>query len=281
MRRKMYGVEEAIGLIANKLSMPELKDLMEERDGETCSSTDRDSSRQAMASASIPSSLAPPTWEVVMDPKSGPATIPASCVSTVPHIRTPGLLPTGDRSHLDLITSGVVSLENAEVFFALYSQRLDSFLYRILIDHDSLSSVRASSPLLTAAVCAVGALHKSSTEFDACYEEFITLSAAQVFSKKNTADDVRALCIGAFWLSDVSWTLVGLGEHLAILSLVHLRCADSCASGTYRYRDRTPSMYKQDASREKGVLPAHSSMVPRICLRSSLLHRLWQASNDA
>jgi hypothetical protein len=31
MRRKMCGLEEAIGLIANKLSMPELKDLMKER----------------------------------------------------------------------------------------------------------------------------------------------------------------------------------------------------------------------------------------------------------
>jgi hypothetical protein len=214
MRRKMCGLEEAIGLIANKLSMPELKDLMKEQEGDTYSSTDRDNSRQEIAPASTSSSHAPPTWEVVMDPESGPAAIPASCVSTIPHVRNPSLLPNGDRSHLDLITRGVVSLENAESFFSVYSQRLDHFIYRILIDHDSLSSVRASSPLLTAAVCAVGALHKSSAEFDACYEEFINLSAAQVFSKKNTADDVRALCIGAFWLSDVSWTLVGLGKHL-------------------------------------------------------------------
>jgi hypothetical protein len=217
MRRKMCGLEEAIGLIANKLSMPELKDLMKESEDDTYSSTYRDASRQEMAPASTSNSHAPPTWEVVMDPESGPAAIPASCVSTIPHIRTPSLLPTGDRSHLDLITRGVVSLENAESFFSVYSQRLDHFVYRILIDHDSLSSVRASSPLLTAAVCAVGALHNSSTEFDACYEEFINLSAAQVFSKKNTADDVRALCIAAFWLSDVSWTLVGLGKHLQSL----------------------------------------------------------------
>ena len=218
MRRKMRGLEEAIGQIADKLSMPELVNLMKEREGDIYPSPDRDASGQEMTAPSASNSHAQQTWEVVMDPESGPAVIPASCVSAVPNIPNPGLLPTGDRSDLDLITRGIVSLENAESFFSVYNQRLDHFLYRILVDHDSLASVRTSSPLLTAAICAVGALHSASTEFDACYEEFMNLSAAQMFSKRNTPDDVRALCIGAFWLSDVSWTLVGLGKHLQYLA---------------------------------------------------------------
>ena len=214
MRRKMSGVEEAIGQIADKLAMPELVNLIRESQDDTYVSPDRHVSRQETTPPPPTSTIhAQQTWEVVMDPESGPAAIPASCVSQVPPIQKPGLLPTGDRSNLDLITRGVVSLENAESFFSVYSRTLDHFLYRILIDHDHLSSVRKSSPLLTAAICAVGALHSASTEFDACHEEFMKLSAAQMFSKKNTADDVRALCIGAFWLSDASWALVGLGKQ--------------------------------------------------------------------
>ena len=34
-------------------------------------------------------------------------------------------------------------------------------------------------------------------------------------SKKNTIDKVRALCIGAFWLSDLSWSLAGLAVRIA------------------------------------------------------------------
>jgi hypothetical protein len=224
MKRKVYGLEEAMNLLSDKLSIPELKDLMREPETEMYSAPFDEATAQQEATPSSESiSHDPSNWEVVMD-ESGPAAMPASCVAVVPPPRGPNLLPSGDRSHLDLVARGLISLEVAESFFLTYRQKLDHHLYRILIDHDSFSSVRASSPLLTAAICTVGALHNLSTEFNICYEELIRLSSNQVFSKENTADDVRALCIGALWLSDVSSTLIGLGNisnHPLVSSLLY------------------------------------------------------------
>lgn len=149
-------------------------------------------------------------WEVIMDLNRGPGVIPASVVSEVAE----GLPGTsiGVAGEPDLIDRGIVSLADAEGYFSLYHGRLDHFLYRILAEHGSLSSVRKSSALLTAAICAVGALHQPSSQFQACYQHFVHLSSSRMFSKKNSHDDVRALCIGAFWLSDISWNLSGTGR---------------------------------------------------------------------
>lgn len=70
--------------------------------------------------------------------------------------------------------------------------------------HTSLTSVRQSSSLLTATVLTVTALHipTSAELFDKCYDEFLSLVASSMFSRYHSVDDVRALCIGAFWLSD-------------------------------------------------------------------------------
>jgi hypothetical protein len=209
MKQKVSSLEEAIGLLADKLAMPELRDLLNEPEDDTYPSIEDKFPNEAIAEIT-PTNHLPPAWEVVMDPESGPAAIPASVVSAFPRNESLNIVPNGDRSRQDLIARGVISVESAKCFFQVYFEKLDHLLYRILKDH-SLLSVRASSPLLTAAVCTVGALHSSSSEFDACYKDFMRLSSAQVFVKNNTADEVRALCIGAFWLSDVSWTLVGLG----------------------------------------------------------------------
>ncbi|KIX03321.1 uncharacterized protein Z518_06873 [Rhinocladiella mackenziei CBS 650.93] len=148
-----------------------------------------------------------PGWEVVMDLNRGPGIVPASCVSEVSD-SSPATTRQNLAEDFDLVDRGIVTIQDAETFFSLYYRRLDHFLYRILAEHDSLSSVRKSSPLLTAAICAVGALHTPSNKYQACYQHFVDLASSKMFSKRNTHDDVRALCIGAFWLSDISWTLV-------------------------------------------------------------------------
>jgi hypothetical protein len=263
MRRKVLCLEEAISLLADKFSMPELNDLIKERDEDVEVSNDIDNFPQENLAESSSSNTVSPSWEVVMDPESGPAALPASYISTVPQTEAPSLLPTGDRSRQDLITRGVISLEIAETLYGVYKEKLDHLLYRILQDHDSFASIRASSPLLTAAVCTVGALHSSSPEFDACYKEFISLSTTQVFSKKNTADEVRALCIGAFWLSDVSWTLVGIGKQM---NQTLYQCAESFPSCSHCYGDSTPSVYQQNASRKLEMLSSYPHVVPRLHL---------------
>ena len=151
------------------------------------------------------------SWEVVMDLNRGPGVVPASCVSELSDAS-----PVATRQSLaddgDLIDRGIITLDDAEAFFRMYSRRLDHFLYRILAEHESLATVRKSSSLLTAAICAVGALHTPSNLYNACYQHFVSLASSKMFSKKNSHDDVRAFCIGAFWLSDISWTLVGAGK---------------------------------------------------------------------
>ncbi|OAL24448.1 hypothetical protein AYO20_10674 [Fonsecaea nubica] len=152
-----------------------------------------------------------PGWEVVMDLNRGPGVVPASCVSEVAEA-SPEVARQNMADTLDVIDQGIITLADAESFFQLYARRLDHFLYRILAEHDSLASVRRSSPLLTAAICAVGALHTPSNLYHACYQHFVHLASSKMFSKKNNHDDVRAFCIGAFWISDMSWTLVGAGK---------------------------------------------------------------------
>lgn len=147
-------------------------------------------------------------WEVVMDLNRGPGVIPASVLSEVSDTS-----PSASVESADIIDRGIISLVEAETFFHLYFDRFDHFVYRILDVHDSLTSVRKSSSLLTAAICVVGALHTPSSHYQACYDHFVHLVSLKTFSKRSNHDDVRALCIGAFWLSDISWTLVSLGMY--------------------------------------------------------------------
>jgi hypothetical protein len=89
--------------------------------------------------------------------------------------------------------------------------------------HPSFYSVRKSSELLTATILAVTALHlpTSSETFDKCYREFLALIASSMFSRYHSIDDVRGLCIAAFWLSDVSWKLSGHAIRIATELNVH------------------------------------------------------------
>lgn len=150
-------------------------------------------------------------WNIVVDPDAGPAAIPASVVHQVSGPQAAPAVETRNNSSEDLISRGLITLEKAQQYFNTYCLRLDHFLYRILGDEVTLSGVRASSTLLTSAVMTVGALHAASEDFEACYEDFTASVSSMLFSRTNTTEEVRALLIGAFWISGISWTLVGIG----------------------------------------------------------------------
>jgi hypothetical protein len=107
----------------------------------------------------------------------------------------------------DFISSGEINLEDAEEMFQIFERSLNQYLWGgIVLVHKDLLSVRQSSSLLLAAILTVTALHipgKSST-FDVCYAEFLDLVSASMLDRYHTLDGIRGLCIGAFWLSDVS-----------------------------------------------------------------------------
>lgn len=111
----------------------------------------------------------------------------------------------------DFITTGSVSLEDAERLFDLYLNWLDHFMYRVGGRYSDLTTVRRASPILTACICTVAALHDANSNhlYGICKREFQRLMAASMFDRRIDRDHLRAMCIGSYWLSDISWTLSG------------------------------------------------------------------------
>ncbi|KGO37407.1 hypothetical protein PEXP_003920 [Penicillium expansum] len=223
--QKMRWLEEAVAKIAAKVDMPELQasqaapEIQDDSSSPPAEVINKEVitggiSTSSQSSQSKENYEPPQTWEVIMDPRGGPASIPASCVSENGKAGLPNNLSTARRP--DLISTGLISLRQAVALFETYHLRLDHFLYRILGDHISLDSVRITSPLLTTAICTVAALHSHSLGhlFEICYGEYKNLVAAQTFSRHVNEDDIRGLCIGAFWLHELSWALIGNGRWL-------------------------------------------------------------------
>ncbi|WPG99169.1 Hypothetical protein R9X50_00198000 [Acrodontium crateriforme] len=206
VERKIRTLESGLARVANHLSLDDVFDDVDEADDEPMELP------PPAASDGVSPQVekhTPHNFEIVMDPNSGPAAIPGSVVSPV-------ILPGLDqRMEQDIIHRKVVTIDEARNYLNVYQNRLDHFLYRILGDRRSLEQVR-KSPLLLAAVCAVGALHTAdSPHFETCYQEFVSIAAAQTFSRRNTVDDIRGLCIAAFWLSGISWTCVAAAVRIS------------------------------------------------------------------
>jgi hypothetical protein len=111
----------------------------------------------------------------------------------------------------DLVSRGLVSLEDAEEYFTIYRTSMEPCIYQILGEDDSLANIRSRSSLLTAAICTVGSLCATPAVHKACQGAFIGEVSSKLFSRQHNVDDVSALCIGAFWLNKISSTLIGLG----------------------------------------------------------------------
>ncbi|KAJ9622015.1 hypothetical protein H2203_006896 [Taxawa tesnikishii (nom. ined.)] len=131
-----------------------------------------------------------------------------------------------DRSEIsDLISEGKVNMAEADELFRTFSCSLNHYLWGgIALLHSELSSARKSSALLTTAILAVTALHLPGKEalFDVCYTEFLALICDSMFARYHSLDDIRGLCIGAFWLSEVSWKLSGHAVRIAMEMNLHL-----------------------------------------------------------
>ncbi|KAI8931493.1 hypothetical protein NX059_011159 [Plenodomus lindquistii] len=152
-------------------------------------------------------------------------------ITRLPTLGTGPASPATQRNHMarDFIARGLISEAAAEQFFARFT-RLDYFCYGLMCPHETLESLRISSPILTAAVCAVAALHdpEGSSSFKTCHAEYQRLVATSMFVVSQSQDDIRALIVGAYWLADISYTLLGhairlatrLNYHLAYYSVV-------------------------------------------------------------
>ncbi|KAJ5937412.1 hypothetical protein N7454_004712 [Penicillium verhagenii] len=124
----------------------------------------------------------------------------------------------------DFISRGVMDLQEAEKLFEHFDLVLNRYLWDgALLAHRDLTSARKSSSMLSAAILAVTALHLPTKErtFDTCYTEFAKLASESMLGHHHTLDDIRALCIGAFWLADVSWKLSGYAVRIATERNLH------------------------------------------------------------
>lgn len=121
-------------------------------------------------------------------------------------------IATSNQAINDFISTGLVSIEDAERLVDLYLNRIDHFMYMIGSGkYRDLENLRRGSPILTACICTVAALHDpmSNHLYGVCKREFQRLMAASMFDRRIDRDHMRAMCIGAYWLHDISWTLSG------------------------------------------------------------------------
>ena len=120
-----------------------------------------------------------------------------------------------DSQLADPILRHVLSLNAAEGHFAYYKQQLDHFMHYDFRKSLTMDSVRSRSPFLLTAICTVAAFCSGSDDYQPCLELFKSEVSRKLFASSYDFDDVRALCIGALWLSDISATLNGLGRSLS------------------------------------------------------------------
>lgn len=111
----------------------------------------------------------------------------------------------------DFISRGSISLSDAERLFVFYRDRLDPYIYAIGCPYKSLHELRQKSQFLLVATLTVAALHdhKSDALYPICSSEFRRQVETSVFERRLDRDYLRALCVGSYWLSDLSWMLSG------------------------------------------------------------------------
>lgn len=124
----------------------------------------------------------------------------------------------------DLISQGVIPLEEAEFLFAHYRDCINPLLWDgMLCAHRTLQEVRQSSSLLVTVVLTVAALHIPNREasLHAAYSAFISLMRGSCLLRCQNLDIIRALCIGAFYLTSLSWALCSRAVRVATEMNLH------------------------------------------------------------
>ncbi|KIN08940.1 hypothetical protein OIDMADRAFT_153565 [Oidiodendron maius Zn] len=142
----------------------------------------------------------------------------------------PGYVP-------NLNSSGFISQECAECF-QFFHEKLNPYLHYILPGKDSLAVVRSRSSLLTTAICTTAALCSGSPNYHNYLDAFRREVSSKLFSTHYTFDDIRALCIGAFWLNDISSALNSLAVRIAAELNLH-RCITKMPHNKMECYERT------------------------------------------
>lgn len=130
----------------------------------------------------------------------------------------------GDANGPDLIDQGVLSLAEAKFLFDHFRDYINPLLWDgILCSHTCLQDVRESSSLLVAVILTVAALHVPEREhlLGRTYGAFVSLMRGSCLLRCHNLDVVRALCIGAFYLTSLSWALCSRAVRVATEMNLH------------------------------------------------------------
>ncbi|GIZ41883.1 hypothetical protein CKM354_000517200 [Cercospora kikuchii] len=124
-------------------------------------------------------------------------------------VNSPRRLRRRGSERVDMISKGLISLEDAETLVQKYLEHLDPFVYGITGGYKDATHVRRASPALLAAMCTVAAFHDPTNKhlFEICNREYRSIISSSLFEKRDLKF-VEALCIGAFWLPDASRILL-------------------------------------------------------------------------
>ncbi|PVI01027.1 hypothetical protein DM02DRAFT_591890 [Periconia macrospinosa] len=187
---------------------------------------------------------APPPLAILNGPDSPPdVTLNLSCsLGAFPGSSMTGQ-PSNDRgetrkTNIDLISRGCITETVARELFEYYHQNLDKYIYNLLKQNGTLREIRNRSSLLTAAVCAVSAFSSASQHYESCLKAFTDEVTGELFSTDHTFDEIRALCIGSFWLSDISMALCGLAVRFGSELNLH-RCITKMPHTDPKCHERT------------------------------------------
>ena len=148
--------------------------------------------------------------------------------------------PKSNLLETDLVSRGVLSLDEATSLFESFHRTMNQLLWGgIILKHSTLESVRRSSSLLLAAILTVASIHiaNDGEALEKCHDEYVSLVSRSVLKRSYSLDDIRALCVGAFWLPDLSWQLSGHAVRLATGIGLH-HSLQKMAKGDPSYHER-------------------------------------------
>jgi hypothetical protein len=124
----------------------------------------------------------------------------------------------------DFISQGVLPLSEAEFLFDHYRHYINPLLWDgMLCSHKTLREARQSSSFLVAVVLTVAALHIPNREqsLHTTYGAFVSLMRGSCLLHCQNLDVIRALCIGAFYLTSLSWALCSRAVRVATEMNLH------------------------------------------------------------
>lgn len=124
----------------------------------------------------------------------------------------------------DFISQGVLPLSEAEFLFDHYRYYINPLLWDgMLCSHKTLREARQSSSFLVAVVLTVAALHIPNREqsLHTTYGAFVSLMRGSCLLHCQNLDVIRALCIGAFYLTSLSWALCSRAVRVATEMNLH------------------------------------------------------------